>query len=217
MAMRKPNDTWRIPQIICKNTPGHSLLRPSRIAVTCIMHGGSRRMPTYNLNLGRRRALSYLDTIKGGGSNPQDGAYAMRYRMETMKSLGPLTGAVDLLFQIVDKRTRDDYRAAFDLLSPGATVYTTKTANEELFPLRAILINSLTEEHTDSGDWDPANKPHPGRIVVSTRTVKLHWAALLLESFAAHCTTVEPIPNTEPEGGAQTTAGVSQLSLALIG
>jgi hypothetical protein len=118
------------------------------------MHGGSRRIPTYNLNLGRRRALSYLDTIKGGGSNPQDGACAMRYRMETMKSLGPLMGAVDLLFQIVDKRTRDDYLAAFDLLSPGATVYAIKTANEELFPLRAILINSLTEEHTDSGDWE---------------------------------------------------------------
>ncbi|KAI9773295.1 MAG: hypothetical protein M1839_002155 [Geoglossum umbratile] len=94
------------------------------------------------------------DTIKGGTrSNPQDGAYAFRYRMETMKSLGPLTKVIDLLFQIVDKRTRDAYRAAFDLLSPGATIHSTKNANEELFPLRAILINSLTEEHVDSGDW----------------------------------------------------------------
>src|SRR5579862_5112452 len=94
------------------------------------------------------------DTIRGGTrSNSQDGAYAMRYRMETMKSLGPLTKAIDLLFQIVDKSTRDAYHAAFDLLSPGATVYSTKYANGELFPLRAILINSLTEEHIDSGDW----------------------------------------------------------------
>jgi hypothetical protein len=60
----------------------------------------------------------------------------MRYRMETMKSLGPLTKAIDLLFQIVDKPT-----------------YPTKSASEELFPLRAILINSLTEEHIDSSDW----------------------------------------------------------------
>ena len=76
----------------------------------------------------------------------------MRYRMETMKSLGPLTKAIDLQFQIVDKCTRDAYHAAFNLLSPGATVYSTKDANEELFPLRAIFINSLTEEHIDSGD-----------------------------------------------------------------
>ena len=56
-------------------------------------------------------------------------------------------------FPAVDRRTRDAYRAAFDFLSPGATVYSTKYASEELFPLRAILINSLTEEHIDSGDW----------------------------------------------------------------
>ncbi|KAI9867569.1 MAG: hypothetical protein M1813_008368 [Trichoglossum hirsutum] len=106
--------------------------------------------------LGKKKGPVWCrDTIKGGTrSNPQDGAYAMRYRMETMKSLGPLTKAIDLLFQIVDKRTRDAYHSAFDLLSPGATVYSTKYANEELFPLRAILINSLTEEHIDSGDWE---------------------------------------------------------------
>jgi hypothetical protein len=93
--------------------------------------------------------------MKGGTrSNPQDGAYAMRYRMETIKSLVPLTKAIDLLFQVVDKRTRDAYRTTFDLLSPGAMVYSTKNANEELFPLRAILINSLTEEHIDSGGWE---------------------------------------------------------------
>ena len=76
----------------------------------------------------------------------------MRYRMETMKSLGPLTKAIDLFFQIVDKRTRDAYRTAFDLPSPGAIVYSTENANEELFPLRAIRINSLTEKHIDYGD-----------------------------------------------------------------
>ncbi|KAI9771915.1 MAG: hypothetical protein M1839_002698 [Geoglossum umbratile] len=105
--------------------------------------------------IGEKRGLVLSrDTIKGGTrSNPQDGAYVMRYRMETMKSLGPLTNAIDLLFQIVDKRTRDAYRVAFELLSPGAMIYPTKNADEELFPLRAIPINSLTEEHVDSGDW----------------------------------------------------------------
>src|SRR5438034_588217 len=71
MAMRKLNDTWRIPHTIYKNMPGHSLLRSSRIAITYIMDGGLRRTPTYNhptvvaeysirvhgLNLGRRMAL----------------------------------------------------------------------------------------------------------------------------------------------------------------
>ncbi|KAI9776692.1 MAG: hypothetical protein M1839_009419 [Geoglossum umbratile] len=105
--------------------------------------------------LGKKKgAIWSRDTIKGGTrSNPQDGAYAMRYRMETMKSLGPLTKAIDLLFQVVDKCTRNAYHAAFDLLSPGARIHSTENANEELFPLRAILINSLTEEHVDSGDW----------------------------------------------------------------
>ncbi|KAH0558486.1 hypothetical protein GP486_004856 [Trichoglossum hirsutum] len=56
-------------------------------------------------------------------------------------------------FQIVDKRIRDAYRMAFDLLSPGVMIYSTKNTGEELFPLRAILINSLTEKHVDSGDW----------------------------------------------------------------
>jgi hypothetical protein len=76
----------------------------------------------------------------------------MRYRMETIKYLGPLSKAIDLLFQVVDKHTQDAYHAAFDLLSLGAAVYSTRDTNEELFPLRAILINSLTEEHIDSGD-----------------------------------------------------------------
>jgi hypothetical protein len=74
--------------------------------------------------------------------------------METIKSLGPLTKAIDLLCQIIDKCTRDAYCTVFDFLSPDAMVYSTKNANEELFPLRAILINSLTEEHIDSGDWE---------------------------------------------------------------
>ena len=75
--------------------------------------------------LGKKKGpVRSRDTIKGGTrSNPQDGGYAMRYRMETMKSLGPLTKAIDLFFQIVDKRTRDAYRAAFDLLSPSALIY----------------------------------------------------------------------------------------------
>jgi hypothetical protein len=168
MAVRKPKNIWKIPHIIYKNTHDYSLLQWWRIVVThhrwwleknphlqppdgcCgVFHWGT--WP----ELGKKNGpILPKDAIKGGTrSNPQDGAYAMRYRMETMKSLGPLTKAIDLLFQIVDKRTRDVYHAAFDLLSPGATVYSTKYASEELFPLRAILINSLTEEHIDPGNW----------------------------------------------------------------
>ncbi|KAI9868844.1 MAG: hypothetical protein M1813_004695 [Trichoglossum hirsutum] len=110
------------------------------------MNGGSKRTPTYNHRTAvaecyrKKGPVLSRDTIKGGTrSNPHDGAYAMRYRMETMKSLGPLTKAIDLLFQIVDKRTQDAYRVAFDLLSPGSTIYSTKNADEELFPLSSSL------------------------------------------------------------------------------
>ncbi|KAH0551655.1 hypothetical protein GP486_007126 [Trichoglossum hirsutum] len=106
--------------------------------------------------LGKNKGpLLSKDTMKGGTrSNPKDGAYAWRYRRKTIRSLGPLTRAVDLLFQIVDKRTRDGYLAAFDRLDPDVKIATTKEMSHELFPLRAVLFNTLTEEHIDSGDWE---------------------------------------------------------------
>jgi hypothetical protein len=54
------------------------------------------------------------------------------------ESPGPLTKAIDFLFRIVEKRTRDAYR-----LSPGVVVYPTRNANEELFPLPVVPVNSL--------------------------------------------------------------------------
>jgi hypothetical protein len=33
-------------------------------------------------------------------------------------------------------------------------IATTKEMSHELFPLRAVLFNTLTEEHIDSGDWE---------------------------------------------------------------
>ena len=75
--------------------------------------------------------------MKGGTqSNPKDGAYAWCYWVKTIRSLGPLTRAIDLLFQIIDKCTRDEYLMAFD---PDVKIATTKEMSRELFPLRAVL------------------------------------------------------------------------------
>ena len=75
------------------------------------------------------------------------------YREETIKSLGPLTIAIDACFTAIDKPTRDAYHSAYRGLRSGARVSSTENDKEELFPLRAVLINALTEEHTDAGDW----------------------------------------------------------------
>jgi hypothetical protein len=105
--------------------------------------------------LGKRNGpVLTKDTLKGGTrSNPKDGSYAMRYRTRLLKSLGPLTKSVDLLFQIVDPKTRHEYAAAYKNLDPAVKMATTRDETDELFPLRAVLINSLTEEHVDLGDW----------------------------------------------------------------
>ena len=77
--------------------------------------------------------------MKGGTwSNPKDGTYAWRYWMKTIRSLGPLTRAIDLLFRIVDKCTRDEYLMAFDRLDPDVKIVTTKEMSHELFPFRAV-------------------------------------------------------------------------------
>jgi hypothetical protein len=105
--------------------------------------------------LGKNRGpVLTKDFVRGGTrSNPKDGAYAKMYREETIKSLGPLTIAIDACFTAIDKPTRDAYHSAYRGLRPGARVSSTENDKEELFPLRAVLINALTEEHTDAGDW----------------------------------------------------------------
>ncbi|KAH0542472.1 hypothetical protein FGG08_003143 [Glutinoglossum americanum] len=68
------------------------------------------------------------------------------YRISTMKSLGSLTAAIDLLFSIIDPKLRKAYRAAYQRLGPGEKMFcTTEDPKQKLFPLRAILV--------DSDDW----------------------------------------------------------------
>ncbi|KAI9863551.1 MAG: hypothetical protein M1813_003574 [Trichoglossum hirsutum] len=79
-----------------------------------------------------------------------DGAYAVRLRWQLMQSLGVMTRAVDLLFRIIDNPMWKQYRMAWEKLQPAAKVSTTE---DELFTLRAVLINVLTEAHIDCNDW----------------------------------------------------------------
>jgi hypothetical protein len=101
------------------------------------------------------KVMPTKETLKGGTrSNPSDGCHAFSYRASTLKSFGPLTTAVDHLYSIVDPKLRKAYRAAYQRLSPGEKIFcTTENPKQELFPLRAILVNTLTEPHVDSDDW----------------------------------------------------------------
>ncbi|KAH0562470.1 hypothetical protein GP486_002837 [Trichoglossum hirsutum] len=95
------------------------------------------------------------DTLKGGTrSNTNDGSYAFAYRIDTMKSFGPLTKAIDLLFLIIDSKLRQAYRKAYRRLRSAAKILTTTDSpDDELFPLRAVLVNTHTEPHVDKDDW----------------------------------------------------------------
>jgi hypothetical protein len=54
------------------------------------------------------------DTLKGGThSNLKDGSYTFAYRIDTMKSFGPLTKAIDMFFLIIDLKLRHAYRNAY--------------------------------------------------------------------------------------------------------
>ncbi|KAI9763373.1 MAG: hypothetical protein M1840_000565 [Geoglossum simile] len=101
------------------------------------------------------KVIPTKETLKGGTrSNPSDGCHAFSYRVSTMKSFGPLTAAVDLLFSTIDPKLHKAYRAAYQRLDPGEKIFcTTEDPKKELFPLRAILVNTLTEPHVDSDDW----------------------------------------------------------------
>jgi hypothetical protein len=101
------------------------------------------------------RVIPTKETLKGGTrSNPHDGAHAFKYRMSVMKSFGPLTHAIDILFRTVDRKLRNAYQQTFQQLDSGESIFfTTEKKSEELFPLRAILVNTLTEPHIDRDDW----------------------------------------------------------------
>ncbi|KAH0543089.1 hypothetical protein FGG08_002603 [Glutinoglossum americanum] len=62
-----------------------------------------------------------------------------------------MTRAVGLLPRIVDNPMREQYHMAWKKLQPSARVSTTE---DELFTLRAALINVLTEAHMDCNDWE---------------------------------------------------------------
>ncbi|KAI9768269.1 MAG: hypothetical protein M1839_004163 [Geoglossum umbratile] len=71
-----------------------------------------------------------------------------------MKSFGPLTHAIDILFRTVDHKLRNAYQQTFQQLDSGESIFfTTEKKSEELFPLQAILVNTLTEPHIDRDDW----------------------------------------------------------------
>ncbi|KAI9765838.1 MAG: hypothetical protein M1840_007120 [Geoglossum simile] len=101
------------------------------------------------------KVIPTKETLNGGTrSNPSDGCHAFSYRVSTIKSFGPLTAAVDLFFSTIDQKLHKAYRAAYQRLNPGEKIFcTTEDPKKELFPLRAILVNTLTEPHVDSDDW----------------------------------------------------------------
>jgi hypothetical protein len=58
------------------------------------------------------------------------------YQMNTMKSLQPLTKAINMLFLIINSKLSHAYREAFKQLQPAAKIVTmTASPDDELFPL----------------------------------------------------------------------------------
>ena len=56
-----------------------------------------------------------------------------------------MTWAIDFLFRIIDNSMREQYRMTWKKLEPATRI---ATIDDELFTLRAILINVLTEVQT---------------------------------------------------------------------
>ena len=74
----------------------------------------------------------------------------MRLRQGLIQSFGNMTRAIDFLFRIIDNPMREQYRMTWKKLQPATRI---ATIDNELFTLRAILVNVLTEVHTDCNDW----------------------------------------------------------------
>ncbi|KAI9867885.1 MAG: hypothetical protein M1813_007707 [Trichoglossum hirsutum] len=72
------------------------------------------------------------ETLKSGArSNQSNGSYAFAYRPDMMRSFGPLTKAIDTLFNIIVQKRR---------LQPAAGIFATTTFNDdELFPYKPFL------------------------------------------------------------------------------
>ena len=99
-----------------------------------------------------QRGPIWSKDYRAGGtqSGVSDGAYAVRLRQGLIQSFGNMTRAIDFLFRIVDNPMREQYRMTWKKLQPATRI---ATIDDELFTLRAILVNVLTEVHTDCNDW----------------------------------------------------------------
>jgi hypothetical protein len=73
-------------------------------------------------------------------------------RHKLFQSFGNVTRAVDHLFTSTNKNLRNEYANTFAKLPFSHTRYTF-IIREELFGLRAVLINMFTQGHKDSLDW----------------------------------------------------------------
>jgi len=80
------------------------------------------------------------------------GAYAIRMIHELQAWCANITQTIDTCFAAVDKKTRDEYRAAYQEIPTGIQK-ASQTMDKDLFPFRALLINLLTEPHMDQKDW----------------------------------------------------------------
>jgi hypothetical protein len=96
--------------------------------------------------------MTTKDTLKGGTtSGPVEAATrSIDLRYMVLSSWRPLTEAISILFGALDKNLRNQYRLLTSRLPPEIGV---RTAPSELFTLRAVLVNVLSEPHTDDGDW----------------------------------------------------------------
>ena len=97
------------------------------------------------LGWGRGGNIMSSDTLTGGSNK-----HLLTRKL--LRTLEPLTWAVDILFGATNKSLRDEYKSVHAKIHPASTDFT-RTTNNELFALRVLIVNMLTEEHVDGSDW----------------------------------------------------------------
>ncbi|KAI9884406.1 MAG: hypothetical protein M1823_003816 [Watsoniomyces obsoletus] len=72
---------------------------------------------------------------------------------ELLQWLGNVTRAIHMLFGAVDNQARDSYCDAFRRI-PSSHAQSMQTDPIDLFTLRVLLVNTWTQPHQDSNDWE---------------------------------------------------------------
>jgi hypothetical protein len=115
--------------------------------------GPSARSGVYHFGLWKEQGNPHARAILTKDSNNQT-ARRGSLVLDLLFWFGNITKTLDIIFEAVDPELHRAYRKAFANIDAGeGDLRSASTIEQELFMLRALLINVLTEPHRDGGDW----------------------------------------------------------------